>query len=414
MPMRKAHDPWLLYTTVGLLLGGLMMVGSSSGYLAMLYWKSPSVFLWKQIAHLGVGLAALILMVKIPYRRLAAPRPIWTLFGVCLFLLVLVFFMPPFGGAHRWIVLGPVRFQPSELAKLFAVLYMAAALTRPGRSVNDPRRVLIPALTVLGTMAVLIVAEPDLGTAAIVMGVATVMALVAGLRWKYFAVLCALGMAAFVAAVLAEPYRLKRIVDFVLALIGVREPSYQVTQSSIALGSGGWIGVGVGQGKQQAFFLPAAHTDFIYAILGEELGLIGTWAVLVGFMLILWRGARTALRTKDPFGAYLAFGLTCWLVLQALIHILVCLGLLPTTGLPLPFISYGGSSLVASMAAMGLLLNVSQECNLRSGFPVLGARRRLGLAFSRRARTSGQPTSRRVLSSRSDARRVEVAVRNQA
>jgi cell division protein FtsW len=246
------------------------------------------------------------------------------------------------------------------------------------------------------------------------MGVATVMALVAGLCFKYFAVLCGLGGAAFVAAVLAEPYRLKRILDFILAVIGVREPAYQVTQSWIALGSGGLIGVGVGQGRQQAFFLPAAHTDFIYAILGEELGLVGTCAVLAGFMLILWRGARTALLIKEPFGAYLALGLTAWLVLQALIHILVCLGLLPTTGLPLPFISYGGSSLVASMAAMGLLLNVAQECNLRSGFTARRVRQRLGLALSWRSRTSGQPASRRVVSSRSDARRVEVAVRNLA
>jgi cell division protein FtsW len=157
-------------------------------------------------------------------------------------------------------------------------------------------------------------------------------------------------------------------------LLGRREPSYQVLQSWIALGSGGVTGVGVGQGQQQAFFVPAAHTDFIYSILGEELGLVGTGAILLGFVLIGWRGMETAKWTKDPFGAYLALGLTSWLVLQALVHILVCLGLLPTTGLPLPFISYGGSSLVASMAAMGLLINVSQECNLNPRFPVRGRR----------------------------------------
>lgn len=361
MAKRKAHDPWLMCTSVALTLLGLLMVASSSCYLAMRYWGSPSAFFWRQSAHFLVGAVALLLTMHLPYRRLAGRRLIWILFGACLVSLIAVFFMPPSGGAHRWIVLGPLRLQPSEFVKLFVVVYMASTLACKGSRINDPAGVPIPALTVVGTLAVLIVAEPDLGTAAILIGVATLMALAAGLRRRYFVVLCALGGAGFVASVLAEPYRLKRIVDFVLAALGLREPGYQVMQARIAIGSGGILGMGVGQGRQQAFFVPAAHTDFIYAILGEELGLVGACAVLAGFVLIAWRGLETAKRTKDPFGAYLALGLTSWLVFQALVHIAVCLGLLPATGLPLPFISYGGSSLVASLSAMGLLLNVSQE-----------------------------------------------------
>jgi cell division protein FtsW len=346
------------------------MVGSASGYVAMFYWNSPSALFGKQLLHFAVGLCALFIAMKFPYRLLASRRLIWVLFGGCLASLILVFFMPAAGGAHRWILIGPLRVQPSEFTKLFVCLFMASTLTYKGNRVNDLLRVPVPALAVVGTLAMLIVAEPDLGTAVILVVVAAVMLFVAGLRWRYLAVLAALGTVGMVISVLIQPYRWTRIVDFIFAVLGIREPSYQVLQSLIALGSGGLTGVGVGLGKQQAFFVPAAHTDFIYAILGEELGLAGTSAVVIGFLLIFWRGTRTARRTREPFGSYLALGITCWLVFQALTHILVCLGLVPTTGLPLPFISYGGSSLVASMAAMGLLLNISKDCNLRSSVPV--------------------------------------------
>jgi cell division protein FtsW len=192
------------------------------------------------------------------------------------------------------------------------------------------------------------------------------MFFVAGLRRGYLGAIVVLAGAAATLAVIVEPFRWRRVVEYVLALFGLAEPGYQVQQSWIALGSGGPLGVGLGQGHQQAFFLPAAHTDFIYSVVGEELGLLGTLGILAGFLLIFWRGLRTVVRTADPFGAYLALGLTILIVCEALLHICVCVGLVPPTGLALPFISYGGSSLVASILAVALLLNVSQECNIRA------------------------------------------------
>jgi cell division protein FtsW len=366
----KAHDTWLSITAALLIIGGLLMVGSSTSYLALLHLDSPHTLFWRQLLNVGVGAIALVAMVRLRYKKLEdRPRLLWTSFGICVVALVLALFMPEAGGARRWIVIGPFRVQPSEFVKLFVIIYMASTIARNQGRINDLRRLPIPALAVVGTLVVLIAVEPDLSTAAIVAAVAAIMAFVAGLRWKYLATMGLLGCVGVVAAVIAQPYRLERIVDFVLRVLGQRPPSHQVWQSWIALGSGGGTGVGFAQGQQKALFVPAAHTDFIYSIVGEELGLLGTVAILTAFLLIFWRGVEIARKSREPFAAYLALGLSSLLTIQALAHIGVCLGLVPTTGLPLPFISYGGSSLVASMAALGLLINVSAETNLRPSLP---------------------------------------------
>jgi len=274
--------------------------------------------------------------------------------------------MPAQDGAHRWIVLGPVRFQPSELAKLFAVLYVAARLSRRRRSIDDLRETVGPCLLIVGTLALLVLLEPDLGSTAVLVGVPAAMIFAAGLHRRYVTRSVALGLAGLVVALLVAPYRLRRILEYIEYVLGKSPPVYQLDQSLIAIGSGGPTGVGVGQSVQKAFFLPAAHTDFIFSIVGEELGLLGTLGLLAAFMLIFARGMRTSMKTTDPFGAYLALGLTLLIVGQALAHMAVCLGLLPTTGLTLPLVSYGGSSLVTTMFALGLLINVSQDCNLAS------------------------------------------------
>jgi cell division protein FtsW len=358
-----AYDRWLFFTVGLLAVGGLLIVGSASNYVAMDYGKSPTAYYVKHLLHLALGFVALIAMLSVPYQRLAERRVMLGLLGGCLISLVVVLGMPAAGGAHRWIPVGPLQFQPSEFAKLLTVVFMAFVLSRKEPEVNNLWKVPLPCFMVVGTMAFLVVIEPDLGSAVILVATAVLMIFVAGLNWKSIAVVSGSGVAALVVSVLAKEYRLERIKAFLDPSVDSLGASFQLNQSLIAIGSGGLTGAGLGQGQQKAFFLPAVHTDFIFSVIGEELGLLGTLTLLVAFMLLFWRGMRAAVRAPDRFGFYLALGVTNLLVLQALVNMSVCLGLLPTKGLPLPFISYGGSSLVASMAATGLLLNVSQHSN---------------------------------------------------
>jgi cell division protein FtsW len=274
---------------------------------------------------------------------------------------VVVLLLPPIAGAHRWITVGPLRFQPSELAKLFVVLFMAWELSRKEERVNDLWSVPLPCLGVVAVLGLLVVIEPDLGTAVVLTAVPCAMIFCAGLSARLALGFAGIGAVAFLAAVLAEPYRLQRVVAFGNPWADAHDSGFQLVQSLIAFGNGGLAGVGLGQGQQKALFLPAAHTDFIYSIVGEELGLVGSVLLLLTFVLLYWRGMRAARGAPDRFGYHLALGLTHLLVLQALLNMAICVGLLPTTGVTLPFISYGGSSLLTSMAAMGLLLNVSQR-----------------------------------------------------
>jgi cell division protein FtsW len=367
-PKKMAYDGWLFLTALPLVVCGLFMVASSSPYVAMDYGKDPSAFYWKQAAHAVVGLGLLIAALWVPYRTWNRRWLIFTLLAVCVAALLLVLAMPSAGGAHRWIMFGPLRFQPSEFAKLFVVVFMAFMLSRKEDRVNDPWSVPIPCMAVVGTLAFLIVVEPDLGSGVLLVAVACLMTFIAGLRWRYVGALCAVGAVGFAAGVVAEPYRLQRVVAWLRILsdpssADAQGANFQLLQSLIAVGRGGVTGVGLGQGQQKAFFVPASHTDFIFSIIGEELGFLGSMALLVTFLLIFWRGLRAAVKAPDRFGFYLALGITCLLVTQALTNMCVCLGLLPTKGLPLPLISYGGSSLLASMAGLGLLFNVSQHSN---------------------------------------------------
>jgi cell division protein FtsW len=286
-----------------------------------------------------------------------------TVVGFAMATLVFVLSMPEICDARRWIPLGVFNFQPSEFAKLAAVLYMSWVLARKQERVNDLWVVPLPCLLVVGTMALLVVVEPDLGSAVVPVVVAGVMIFVAGLRWQYVLSFGGIGALAFVVSVVVEPYRISRLTVFLNPWSDPLDKGYQLCQSLIAFGNGGLTGMGFGFGGQRALFLPAPHTDFIFSVVGEDLGLLGCSSLLAVFLLLFWRGMRAAMRAPDRFGFYLALGITCMLVLQGLINMGVCLGLLPTKGLPLPFISYGGSSLLVSMAAMGMLLNVSLHSN---------------------------------------------------
>ena len=363
MARRVSVDPWLVLLTAGLVCLGWFMVGSASNYLALEFGKSPSAFGWRHLLHLVLGCGALGMMLLFPYQRLARRWVVGSVVAFALGTLLFVLAMPEICHARRWIPIGPFNFQPSEFAKLAVVLYMAWMLSRKQEKVNDPRAVHVPCLMIVGTMALLTVVEPDLGSAVIPVMVAGVMIFVAGLQWRYAFGLTGFGALAFGVAVLAEPYRAARITRFVDPWADPLRHGYQLCQSLIAFGNGGLTGRGFGGGEGRALYLPAPHTDFIFSVLGEDLGLIGCLGLLTAFLLLFWRGLRTALRAPDRFGFYLALGITCMLVLQGLINMGVCLGLLPTKGLPLPFISYGGSSLMVSMAAMGLLLNVSLHSN---------------------------------------------------
>lgn len=367
VPRPMGFDRWLFLTTALLVVAGLFLVGSASYYFAMSLGLHPYHFLILHSLHALVGAAAFTAALYLPYQKLASRPLVLGGMAASLVALALVWTMPAVGGAHRWYRFGPLTVQPSELAKPVAVVFTAYLLSRRESEVNVLRRVPMPCLLGVGPLVLLIVIEPDLGTALMLVLTVSVMVFVAGLRWKYIGASVGAGVLGLLLAVLIEPYRIQRIKTYVGSLFGPTEDTlgagFQLVQSLIAVGSGGVTGAGWGQGQQKALYLPAAHTDFLFSVIGEELGLLGTGLMLAAFLLLFWRGIRTALRAPDRFGFYLALGITSLLVLQALIHMGVCLGLLPTKGLPLPLLSHGGSSLVATMAAVGVLLNVSQHSN---------------------------------------------------
>lgn len=360
MPKQLVFDRWLFLTAGALLVAGLFLVGSASHYEAMRYGRDASHFLVRHVIFAAAGLAAMLVAIRIPKRWLDDTRVVGATIAVTFLSLLAVLAMPAAAGARRWFSLGPVKLQPSEFAKIAAVLFVAWLLARREERVNEPRAVLVPCLAV-AAMALLVVIQPDLGSAVMIVAPAAAMLFVAGLRWKSLALGAVGGAAAFAVAVIAEPYRMRRIFSFLHPEEDLQGAGFQLYQSLLAFGSGGWGGVGFGQGQQKAYFLPAPHTDFLFSVVGEEMGLAGTLALLAAVMVLFWRGMRASMRTPDRFLSYLALGLTVLVVLQALVHMAVCVGLVPTKGLPLPFLSYGGSSLVATLFATGLLVNVSQH-----------------------------------------------------
>ncbi len=362
MAKKLSTDLTLLAVTVALMGFGMVMVWSASSALAQDRHGSATYFLVKQALWGVIGLGGLVAALRIDYRVLRRPAVVYSLLLASTLLLIVVLFLRPVNETHRWIRLGPLSFQPAELAKLSIVLYLAYHIERRAERVND-FALLFPGLLLVGWFAFLVLIQPDLGTAFCLVLTGAVMLFVAGVRLRYFAVLAIPTLTALYAAITAVPWRIRRVFVFLNPWADPQGAGYQVIQSLIAVGTGGLAGVGLGEGRQKLFYLPYPYSDFIYAVIGEELGLIGAAAVVLAFVVILWRGLRAAWSAPDDFGRFLAVGLTLSVVLQALINVSVTLGLLPTKGIPLPFISAGGSSLVFALVAVGLVANVSQHAD---------------------------------------------------
>ncbi|MGH9467155.1 MAG: putative lipid II flippase FtsW [Terriglobales bacterium] len=359
MPKRLAYDRPLFVITLILVTFGLVMVFSASALMSAEQMRSPYTFLLRQGVGAVLGLAAMVVLMRMDYRRLKEPAVVYPLLCVTLFLLGAVFFLDRSHNTHRWIRLGALSLQPSEMAKPTLVLFVAFFLESRLREVNE-WATLAPLLLYLGLLCALVVAEPDLGTTVALALIAGAMLYAAGLQWKWMGYGVLATLPALYVLIFHVPYRRERILAFLHPWQHARNVAFQIVQSLIALGSGGWAGVGLMNGRQKLFFLPEAHSDFIFAVVGEEFGWIGCALVVIAFVIFLWRGLAIARRAPDGFGRLLAIGVTAMIVIQALINFSVVTSLVPNKGIPLPFISYGGSSLLFSLAAVGMLLSVSQ------------------------------------------------------
>jgi cell division protein FtsW len=365
MPRKLAPDVWLFGVAIVLLSVGVVMVYSASAIVAADRFHDPYFFLKKQVFWALLGAACLWLAIKVDYRRLEGfVLPLLIFAGI---LLVLVLVSPlgqAINGTRRWIRLGPVSFQPAELAKLALVLYLAAFLAKKREVIEDLRRGILPPLAVAGLLAALVLAQPDLGNCLTLITLTFTLLFLAGGRARHLGLILAAALPPLVVAIWAAPYRLRRIVAFLDPWSDPRGSGFQIIQSWLALGNGGIFGQGIGASRQKLFYLPESHTDFIFAIIGEELGFVGAAAVVALFVVLVWRGLRIGLRAPDPFGGYLALGITVLIATQTLVNLGVVTGLLPTKGLPLPYLSFGGSALLVTMLSTGVLLNISQQAHV--------------------------------------------------
>ncbi|HUJ40937.1 MAG TPA: putative lipid II flippase FtsW [Candidatus Acidoferrales bacterium] len=364
MPRGMRPDRWLFLCTLGLCVMGAVMVFSASSVTALTQTGSAYGLFLRQMAALVTGLCGMAALSRMDYRLLRRPPVVITSLGVVLVLLLAVLLLDRAHATHRWMRLGPASLQPSEFAKLAAILFLAWFLeprVKPGGGgVNRVWETLVPALAPVVVLAALVVVEPDLGTSLMIVLVAGAMVFEAGLSLRLLAGAVAAALPVVYLLIARVPYRLNRFMAFLHPAQDPQGAGFQLLQSLIAVGSGGFFGVGLMASRQKLFYLPEAPTDFIFAVLSEELGFIGAAAVVVLFGIYGWRGLRAALAAPDDFGRMLAMGITFLVVGQALVNLSVVVGLLPTKGIPLPFISYGGSSLVVMLLATGILLNISQ------------------------------------------------------
>jgi cell division protein FtsW len=359
---KLSTDLVLLAVTVALMGLGLIMVWSASSALAVERHGSPYYFLVKQALWAVLGIGGMVAALRVDYRLLRRPAVVYSLLGASTALLILVLFLSPVNETHRWIRLGDLSFQPAELARIAIVVFLAYHVERRADRVSE-FALLFPALLLLGWFGFLVLIQPDLGSAFCLVLTGAVMLFVAGVRLRYFAVLAIPALTVLYAAIASVPWRSRRIVTFLNPWQDPLGAGYQVIQSLIAVGTGGLTGVGLMEGRQKLFYLPYPYSDFIFAVIGEELGLLGALAVVAAFVVLLWRGLRAAWGAPDEFGRFLAVGLTLSIVFQALVNVSVTLGMLPPKGIPLPFISAGGTSLVFALVAVGLVANVAQHAD---------------------------------------------------
>jgi cell division protein FtsW len=361
MAKKLKPDRVLFLVTLVLAGFGVAMVFSSSAIVAKERFGDPNYFLLKQLISATLGLAVMFVIMKVDYHIYRRPAIVFSALALVVALLVLVFFLAASANTHRWIQLSGFSVQPSELAKLVLILFLAYFLERRKGKVNDIAFTLIPIGVIVVLLAGLIMLQPDLGTAVALVITSAVLLFVAGLDLRWIAMSIIFAAPAIYLLVFRVAYRRQRILAFLNPWEEPLGRGFQIIQSLISIGGGGIAGLGFMEGKQKLFYLPEAHTDFIFAVIGEELGMIGTCGVLALFTIFMWRGLRASMHAPDLFGFYLALGITMMVSVQAYINMSVVLALLPTKGIPLPFLSYGGSSFVVMLAAVGILLNVSQQ-----------------------------------------------------
>jgi cell division protein FtsW len=361
MAKRVSVDRWLFTVTMLLVFVGLVMVFSASAVMARERFGSPYAFLSKQLIWAAAGLVAMVVAMRVDYRRYKHPALVFSLVGITTLLLISVFFLDRSHNTHRWFRVGVLSFQPSELAKPVLILFLAYFLEGRVKTMDDWRNTLMPAAAPLVVMLGLIVLQPDLGTAIACAGIAACILYVAGMRMRYFGYALGASLVPLYFLIFHVSWRRDRILAFLNPYADRQKTGFHIIQSLIAVGIGGVTGTGLMEGKQKLFYLPEPHTDFIFAVTAEELGLVGAMAVVTLFAIFLWRGMRASWRTEDVFGRYLAVGITSMVVLQAFINISVVLGMMPTKGIPLPLVSYGGSSLFVTLACVGVLLNITKQ-----------------------------------------------------
>ncbi|MDX1762694.1 MAG: putative lipid II flippase FtsW [bacterium] len=359
--MKKHFDIILMVDALFLSALGVVMVYAASAYMAMDRYQDPVFFLKRQITYFVVGVLAMLAMANFNYAHLR-----WAVFPLLFASLVLmVLVLVPgigvkVGGAQRWIQLGGVTFQPAEVTKIGLILYIAHSLKKKQEKMKDFVYGFTPYVVILGVFFILLILQPDLGTAVSLSAVVLSMLFMAGARLRYLLSLALVSIPVMYILIMGEGYRRRRFFAFLDPWKDASDSGFQIIQSFLAIGSGGLTGMGLGEGKQEFLFLPAPHTDFIFAIIGEQLGFVGAVTVVLAFALFLYRGLLISVRSVDPFGRYVALGLTLMISLQALINLAVVVGLLPTKGITLPMVSYGGSSLLMTFIGVGILLNVSK------------------------------------------------------
>ena len=355
-------DRWLVVLPVALTLIGVIMVYSSSAILGITRYQDPDHYFVKQAVRAGLGLVGFWLCSRVPLRWLESSARLLLVVAVGLLLAVIVLGKIS-NGAMRWLPLGPIQIQPTDVARVVMVIFLAAWLKlRPPAELGFARGT-VPPLVLVGFLAALVLLQPNLSSAALLGMVGLGLVFLAGAPLRHFAVPAAAGVAGVAIALATHPYMMGRVETFLrfvmTGTLDARGAGWQLDQSLIAIGSGGWLGRGLGAGLSKYLFLPEAHTDFIFSILAEELGFFGTTGLITLFALYVWRGLRVAARAEDPFLHLLAAGLTLQIALYACVNLAVATGVAPTTGLPLPFVSYGGSALLLNLAAAGLLYRVS-------------------------------------------------------
>jgi cell division protein FtsW len=372
LEQRYRVDMVLLFITLSLVAFGVVMVYSSSAVIAGATFERSSFFLWRQLSRVVIGLILMMVFMRLHYRFWEKTAKFFLAVGFLFLLVVLIQKFTIGGGirgANRWLRLGPLSFQPSEYVKFATVIYMAESLARRQDRIRDFVSGYLPHLLILSALLLMIMAQPNLGTTLAIFTIVGVMFFVGRVRMFHLGMTALASLPFLYLLIFVIGYRKERILAFLSPSEHTQGISYQVTQSLLALGSGGIFGVGLGESRQKLFFLPEPHTDFVFSIIGEELGFFGTLTILILFFAYVRRGLRIAKNAPDLHAVFLAVGLTMIVAVYAVLNVCVTVALIPTTGLPLPFISYGGSSLIFTLAATGILLNISKHSQINPLWP---------------------------------------------